>query len=71
MITHQPVQKAITALKAAGQEGKLVFILRPGVKMTDTTRLLLVYENVEIVRDPAAPIDHYYLIDKKEYQKYE
>ena len=48
----------------------LVFIVRPGIRITDTAKLLLERRGIEIKRDTAAPIDSAYLLDRATYAKY-
>jgi hypothetical protein len=46
-------------------------VIRPGIRISDTTRLYLRAENIEVIRDEAAPIEGYYIMDRKTYRKYE
>jgi hypothetical protein len=71
-ITHDRVQKSLKELDSNGVDtSSLGFVIRPGIRISDTTRLYLRAENIEVIRDEAAPIEGYYIMDRKTYRKYE
>jgi hypothetical protein len=71
-IHHERVQKSMKELvENGGDTSELAFVIRPGIRISDTTRLYLRAENIEVYRDEAAPIEGYYIMDRKTYRKYE
>lgn len=53
MITHHKVIESLRHLKrvAGYKSEELIFLVRPGVKISDTIQLLLRAEGVEVKRD--------------------
>lgn len=71
-INHREIQNSMKHLvEISADTNDLVLLIKPNVKITDTAKLLLKTENIEIIRDTSAPITGYYLIDRKTYKKYE